>query len=151
MPKPMSEASAPAIQDAILWADGAARGNPGPAGVGIVLKTPDGEVLVAEGGFIGHATNNVAEYKALLLGLERALSRGVRHIEVRADSELLIKQLRGQYRMRSENLRPLYEQTLELLRKFETSRLVHVPRTQNAEADRFANLGIDQAKQAGKA
>src|SRR5258706_3062311 len=81
--------------DAILWTDGAARGNPGPAGIGALLKTPSGEVLAADSAYLGQATNNVAEYKALLLGLERALSLGVRRIEVRADSELLVKQING--------------------------------------------------------
>jgi ribonuclease HI len=151
MSKPIVDAPKTTPEDAILWTDGAARGNPGPAGIGMVLKTLAGDVVFADGEFIGNTTNNVAEYKALLLGLERALQRGVRRIEVRADSELLIKQLRGQYRMRSEHLRPLYENAMELLRKFEASRLVHVPRKQNAEADHFANQGIDKAKEAGKA
>ncbi len=104
------------VIDAVLWTDGAARGNPGPAGIGAILKTPEGEVIVAEGQYVGETTNNVAEYKALLLGLERALEHGVRHLEVRADSELLIKQLRGEYKVRSEGLKPLYLRALELLR-----------------------------------
>jgi ribonuclease HI len=128
---------------AILWTDGAARGNPGPAGIGVMLKTRAGKVIAAEGRSIGHATNNVAEYRALLLGLERALERGVRRVEVRADSELLIKQLRSEYRVKNAGLKPLFEQAAEMLRRFETVRLTHVRREHNAEADRLANEGID--------
>ena len=131
---------------ALLWTDGAARGNPGPAGAGIMLKSAAGEVLAAEGTFLGHTTNNVAEYRALLLGLERAVALGVRQIEVRADSELLIKQLLGEYRVRNEGLRPLYEQAQALLRHFEAFRLKHVRREHNAEADRLANEGIDRER-----
>ena len=123
--------------------DGAARGNPGPAGIGALLKTPRGEVLAADSAYLGQATNNVAEYKALLLGLERALALGVRRIEVRADSELLVKQIKGEYRVKSPKLLPLYQAALALLARFEESRLVHVRREQNAEADRLANAGID--------
>jgi ribonuclease HI len=131
---------------ALLWTDGAARGNPGPAGAGIMLKSATGEVLAAEGTFLGHTTNNVAEYRALLLGLERALELGVKRVEVRADSELLIKQLKGEYRVRNEGLRPLYEQALGLLGRFTATRLLHVRREHNAEADRLANEGIDRPR-----
>jgi ribonuclease HI len=128
-----------------LWTDGAARGNPGPAGAGVMLKAPSGEVLAAEGRFLGHTTNNVAEYRALLLGLERALELGVRRLEVRADSELLIKQLKGEYRVRNAGLKPLYDQAVALIARFEVARLKHVRREHNAEADRLANEGIDRA------
>jgi ribonuclease HI len=138
------------VIDAVLWTDGAARGNPGPSGIGAVLKTPHGEVIVAEGQYIGETTNNVAEYKALLLGLERALEHGVRHLEVRADSELLIKQLRGEYKVRSEGLKPLHQRALDLLKQFEAPKLVHVRRELNVEADRLANRGINEAKRAAK-
>jgi ribonuclease HI len=129
--------------DAILWSDGAARGNPGPAGAGAVLKKPSGEVLAEVSGFLGHTTNNVAEYKALLMGLERALALGIRRIEVRADSELLIKQLRGEYRVKDEKLKLLFAEAKALLARFASSRLLHVRREQNADADRLANAGID--------
>ena len=129
--------------DAVLWSDGAARGNPGPAGAGAILKTRTGEVLAEVSGFLGHTTNNVAEYRALLLGLERALALGVRRLEVRADSELLIRQLRGEYRVRDEKLKPLYEEAKSLLARFQAARLLHVPREQNSDADRLANAGID--------
>jgi ribonuclease HI len=142
---PAEASRAPDSQSAILWTDGAARGNPGPAGIGVMLKAPDGTVIVAEGRSIGHATNNVAEYRALLLGLEKALERGVRRVEVRADSELLIKQLRSEYRVKNAGLRPLFEQASAMLRRFEFFRLTHVRREHNAEADRLANEGIDNA------
>lgn len=132
----------------MLWSDGAARGNPGPAGIGIMLKTKDGRILAAEGRFVGRTTNNVAEYKALLLGLERALERGVRRLEVRADSELLIKQLKGQYRVKSEGLKPLYTEARALIQRFESVKLEHVRRELNVEADRLANAGIDEAERA---
>jgi ribonuclease HI len=141
-----SPAIAAAAPDAFstLWTDGASRGNPGPAGVGILLKAPNGEVLCAEGQFLGHSTNNVAEYKALLLGLERALERGVKRLEVRADSELLIKQLKGLYRVRNAGLLPLFEAARQLIARFEEVRLKHVRREHNTEADRLANEGIDK-------
>lgn len=129
---------------AILWSDGAARGNPGPAGCGAILKTPEGEVLAAESRYLGHTTNNVAEYKALLLGLERALALGVRRIEVRADSELLIKQLLGVYRVKNEGLKPLHTEAKALLARFDSFVLTHVRRELNAEADELANAGVDQ-------
>jgi ribonuclease HI len=134
---------------AILWTDGAARGNPGPAGIGVVLKNPKGEILATEARFVGHTTNNVAEYRALLLGLERALECGIRKLEVRADSELLIRQLLGKYRVKNEGLKPLYQRATELLKRFESTHLVHVRREQNAEADRLANEGIRNAAREG--
>jgi ribonuclease HI len=128
---------------AILWTDGAARGNPGPAGAGAILKSASGRVLAECSKRLGHATNNVAEYEAVLLGLQRALELGIRKLEIRADSELLIKQLRGEYRVRHAGLKPLYEAAKRLLDRFEATRLVHVRREYNSEADRLANLGID--------
>jgi ribonuclease HI len=144
----------PSISDtpteAILWTDGAARGNPGPAGIGAILKTASGEVLAADAQYLGHTTNNVAEYKALLLGLSRALEKGIRRLEVRADSELLIKQLRGEYRVLAEGLKPLFEQAKSMLEQFEAVKLVHVRREQNSEADRLANQGVDSEGAGGR-
>jgi ribonuclease HI len=134
----------------VLWTDGAARGNPGPAGCGAILKSPSGDVLDEQSQYLGHTTNNVAEYRALLLGLERALACGVRELEVRSDSELLIKQLRGEYRVRSAGLQPLYTQAKQLISRFASVRLVHVRRELNAEADRLANRGIDAQRAATK-
>jgi len=135
--------------EAVLWTDGAARGNPGPAGGGAILKSLTGEVIATESLYLGHTTNNIAEYRALLIGLERALCCGVRHIEVRADSELLIKQLRGEYRVRSEGLKPLFDAAKKLLVRFQSSKLTHVRREHNVEADRLANRGIDERETQG--
>lgn len=134
----------------MLWTDGAARGNPGPAGGGAVLKTPTGEVLDEQSRYLGHTTNNVAEYRALLLGLERALACGVSVLEVRADSELLIRQLKGEYRVRSSGLLPLYTEAKQMLARFASVELRHVRRELNAEADRLANRGIDELGPATK-
>jgi ribonuclease HI len=138
-----SAADGTGTPEAILWSDGAARGNPGPAGAGAVLKKPTGEVLAEVSGFLGHTTNNVAEYKALIMGLQRALELGIRRIEVRADSELLIKQLRGEYRVKDEKLKLLFADAKALLARFANARLMHVRREQNSDADRLANAGID--------
>lgn len=129
---------------AILWSDGAARGNPGPAGIGAILKSPSGEVLAEESQFLGHTTNNIAEYRALLLGVSRALELGIETLEVRADSELLIKQLRGEYKVRNEGLKPLHAEAKQLLARFRGVKLTHVRRELNVEADRLANRGIDE-------
>lgn len=146
---PVSPASR-AVEHAVLWTDGAARGNPGPAGCGAILKSPSGEVLDEQSQYLGHTTNNVAEYRALLLGLERALACGVQKLEVFADSELLIKQLRGEYRVRSAGLSPLHAQAKQLLARFVSVKLVHVRRELNVEADRLANRGIDAQREATK-
>jgi ribonuclease HI len=130
--------------EAVLWTDGAARGNPGPAGIGAILKSPSGEVLYTGSEFLGHTTNNVAEYKAVLLGLAGALAQGVERIEVRADSELLIKQLKGEYRVKSPGLRPLFEEARRLISRFRSVKLTHIRRELNGEADRLANQGIDR-------
>jgi ribonuclease HI len=130
-------------REAVLWTDGAARGNPGPAGIGAILKSPSGEVLFTGSEYLGHTTNNVAEYKAVLLGLQGALAQGIRKVEVRADSELLIKQLRGEYRVKSPGLKPLFDEARKLLARFASVKLTHVRRELNGEADRLANQGID--------
>ena len=133
---------------AVLYSDGAARGNPGPAGIGAVLKRMDGTVITEISEYIGETTNNVAEYRALIAGVERALNVGVRELEVRADSELLIRQLQGQYQVRNAKLKPLYHRAQELLSGLASAKLVHVRREFNSEADRLANLGIDAARRA---
>jgi ribonuclease HI len=143
-PAPSVTSGSPNVASAILWTDGAARGNPGPAGVGAILKTPEGEVLAAESRYLGHTTNNVAEYRALLLGLERAAELGIAVLEVRADSELLIKQLKGEYRVKSEGLKPLFQAARQLISRFSSVKLTHVRRELNSEADRLANRGIDE-------
>jgi ribonuclease HI len=131
--------------EAILWTDGGARGNPGPAGAGAILKDIGGATLATCSKYLGHTTNNVAEYRALILGLERARELGITRIEVRADSQLLIRQLEGTYRVKNAGLKPLFTRASGLLEQFEYAKLTHVPREQNAEADQLANEGIDSA------
>jgi ribonuclease HI len=124
--------------------DGAARGNPGPAGAGAVVVDENGTVLaeVAEG--LGETTNNVAEYTAVIRGLEEAQRLGAREVLLRSDSQLLINQLTGRYRVKALHLQPLHRQVRELLRSFDRVDLEHVPRERNVAADALANLGVDR-------
>lgn len=124
------------------WIDGGSRGNPGKAGCGIVLQLPDG-VMERHTLFLGEATNNVAEYTALLAALERAQELGAAEVQVRTDSELMVKQLDGRYRVRAVHLVPYWRTARALLRKFSSSRIVHVPRGENRAADRLANQAMD--------
>ena len=127
-----------------VYSDGAARGNPGPAGAGAVLVEPSGQVVDRLGKFLGVQTNNYAEYMGLLLGLKRARELGVKEVEVFADSELMIRQLGGRYQVKSPSLRPLYEEALRLLNDFSRVKLVHVPRDMNTAADEMSNRAIDE-------
>ena len=124
--------------------DGAARGNPGPAGAGAVLFDEEGRVLERLGKFLGRQTNNVAEYQGLLLGVRRARELGAEELEVIADSELMIRQLSGAYQVRAPALRELHAEALSLLKAFRKVKLVHVPRAENAEADEMSNRAIDE-------
>jgi ribonuclease HI len=127
----------------IVSCDGAARGNPGPAGAGSQLTTPDGEVVAEIAQGLGEATNNVAEYRAVIMGLDRARELGATDVVLRSDSQLLINQITGVYKVRTEHLLPLHRRVLQLAAGFERIRFEHVPRARNAEADRLANLGVD--------
>ncbi|MDY7228516.1 ribonuclease HI family protein [Hyalangium rubrum] len=127
-----------------VYSDGAARGNPGPSGAGAVLIEPGGKVVAQLGKYLGHQTNNYAEYSALLLGLKHAKALGAKEVEVFADSELLIRQLGGRYQVKSATLRPLYEEAVKLLNEFSRVKLVHVPREMNAAADEMSNRAIDE-------
>ncbi|MHB8420336.1 MAG: ribonuclease HI family protein [Myxococcales bacterium] len=127
-----------------VYSDGAARGNPGPAGAGAVVVAADGRILARLGRYLGEATNNFAEYQGLLLGLRRAAELGARDIEVYADSQLMIRQLGGQYRVRNAGLRPLFDEALRLLRGFQKFELHHIPRERNAAADEMSNRAIDE-------
>jgi len=128
-----------------LFTDGGARGNPGPAAYGYVLEDDDGEVLDARGEAIGVATNNVAEYSALLAGLRRAAELGVGELEVVSDSELMVKQMRGEYRVKHAGLRVLWEEAQQLARAFATVRYTAVRREHNELADRLVNEALDAA------
>jgi probable phosphoglycerate mutase len=130
---------------AILHTDGGARGNPGPAGIGAVLKDRDGNVVGEIGRGIGVATNNVAEYTALIEGLKLAQAKGVTEIDVRMDSKLVVFQVLGEWKIKNDALRQLAARAERLLRGFERKSLTYVPREQNAEADKLANQGMDAA------
>lgn len=127
-----------------LFCDGASRGNPGPAGAGAVLANPRGEVELQLARYLGETTNNVAEYQALILGLQEAVRLGAHKLQVFLDSELLVRQLNGQYRVKAPHLLPLWRQARNELQKFESWVISHVPRAENRLADDLANQGIDQ-------
>jgi ribonuclease HI len=127
-----------------VYSDGAARGNPGPAGAGAVLLDDAGNVIAELGRFLGDQTNNVAEYEGLLLGLRRALALGAHEIEVLADSQLVIRQLAGVYRVRNQGLRPLFDEAKRLLGAFKRVELRHIPREMNGAADEMSNRAIDE-------
>ncbi|MDX6400729.1 MAG: ribonuclease / adenosylcobalamin/alpha-ribazole phosphatase [Gaiellaceae bacterium] len=126
-----------------LFTDGGARGNPGPAAYGYVIENEDGDVLAAHGEAIGRATNNVAEYSGLVAGLEKAAELGVRDVEVVSDSELLVKQMRGEYRVKNEALKELWEQAGDLERRFARVRYTAVKREHNELADQLVNKALD--------
>jgi ribonuclease HI len=131
---------------ATLWTDGGARGNPGPAAFGYVLEAENGTVLAAHGEAIGTATNNVAEYRALIAGLEKAAEVGVDELEVVSDSELLVKQMRGEYKVKSEKLRGLFEQASDLASQLGPVRYTAVRREHNELADRLVNEALDSSR-----
>lgn len=126
-----------------LYTDGGSRGNPGPAGIGIVLLRETGDVCCAGGRFLGECTNNVAEYEALIWGLRSAAHCGMTELLVRADSELVVKQMRGEYRVKHPGLQPLYAKAKEAARAFARIRYEHVRREQNTQADALANAAMD--------
>jgi ribonuclease HI len=129
----------------VVHVDGGARGNPGPAAAGAVLSTPDGDVLDEASELLGIATNNVAEYRGLLLGLARAKALGAREVEVVNDSELIAKQVNGAYKVKHPAMRPLYLDAMAALREFDSWSIRSVPRAQNAEADALVNQALDNA------
>jgi len=129
----------------IVNTDGASRGNPGDAGVGAVVLDTDGKEILTVAEYIGHATNNEAEYHALLLGLRAAHEIGVTELECRVDSELVVKQVNGEYRVKKPELRALHGRAIRLAKKFESFSVRHVPRGSNTHADRLANEAIDGA------
>ena len=133
------------MREAKLYTDGGARGNPGPAGIGFVLLDSDDNSLAEEGRYIGEATNNVAEYRALLLGLEWALAMGIDKLNVYADSELMVRQLKGEYKVRNDGLIPLYQEAMRSARRFSSISFTHIPRAKNRRADKLVNRAVDEA------
>ncbi len=130
-----------------LYVDGACSGNPGPAGAAALLKDPDGTTLLEKARAFGPATNNVAEYQGLILGLELASQLLPKRLTIRSDSELLVRQLAGQYKVKAAKLKPLYREVRRLLAPFPSVEIESIPRAENAEADRLARKACDRAKE----
>ena len=134
----------------IIHVDGGARGNPGPAAAACVLSTPAGEVVDEQAELLGKVTNNVAEYRALLLGLARARELGATEVEVIGDSELIAKQVKGLYKVKHPSMRPLYLEAMEAFKHFQKWSIRTVHRAQNADADALVNAALDQAAAASR-
>jgi ribonuclease HI len=134
----------------VVHVDGGARGNPGPAAAACVIASADGAPLGEHAQLLGRTTNNVAEYRALLLGLKRARELGADEVEVIGDSELIAKQVRGEYKVKNADMRELHAQAMALLRGFARWQIRTVPRAQNADADALVNAALDQARDAGR-
>jgi len=133
----------------VAYIDGASRGNPGPAAYAVIVKAPGGKTEFEIGKYFGRATNNVAEYYGLISALDAAQSRGIQRLLVRSDSELMVRQMQGRYKVKSADLKPLYERALKLSRGFAYFAIEHVPREQNAEADALANRALDETSRPG--
>ncbi len=127
-----------------LFADGAARGNPGPAGAGAVIVNAAGHIVAKIGKFLGDSTNNVAEYTGLILGLKRAKAMGIKELDVFCDSELVVKQIHGDYAVKADHLKPLHDEAKALLAAFPEVHVAHIPREENSAADEMSNRAIDQ-------
>lgn len=128
------------VKKGMLYTDGASSGNPGASGIGAVIKTEGKRIEISE--YIGRATNNAAEYTALLRGLEKAKDLGLNRLDIHLDSELLVKQIKGEYAVKSESLKVLYNKVISLLKTFRSYSIKHVPREENADADRLAKKAI---------
>ena len=128
----------------IAYIDGGARGNPGPAGYGVRIENEQGELINEFHGFLGSSTNNVAEYNGLLAALRYAQQHGHRVVRIKSDSELLVKQMKGEYRVKNAGLQPLYQQARTLAATLDRVAFEHVRREQNKDADRLANLAMDE-------
>ncbi len=128
-----------------IWVDGASRGNPGPAAIGALIKDEQGKLIARISQRIGTTTNNQAEYRAIIAALEKAIRLGARHIEINSDSELVVKQINGKYQVKKAALKPLYQQVKQLQGLLEGFTITNIPRQQNIEADKLANIVLDLA------
>ena len=133
----------PGRQKCALYTDGASRGNPGPAGAGAVLLDQKGREIAARAEYLGRCTNNAAEYRALVMGLQMAVENGCNDLDIFLDSELIVRQLTGRYKVKNATLKPLFGQAQQLLQRFTNFSVTHVPRAKNQRADQLANQGID--------
>jgi ribonuclease HI len=130
----------------LIHTDGACSGNPGPAGIGVVVRLEDGTELLSWGESIGKTTNNVAEYRAMIAGLEKALELGAGAVQLRADSQLVVRQVNGRYKVKNARMKKLHTRVMDLLGQIDEWKAVYVPREQNAEADALASAAVKKAK-----
>ncbi len=133
------------VKRVIIYVDGAARGNPGPAAIGATIKDERGRLIARISRRIGTTTNNQAEYRAIIAALKQAIRLGAKQVEVNSDSELAVKQINGKYRVKKAALKPLYEQVKQLQGLLESFTITHIPRQQNTEADNLANTALKLA------
>jgi len=136
-------------EEIIAYTDGASRGNPGPASYGVVIQDARGRTIETLSEYVGTATNNVAEYRALLAAMEYASEKHVQKLKIYCDSELITRQMQGRYRVQSPDLKPLYERARQLAKRFDDFSIQNLPREQNREADRLANEALDSARRYG--
>jgi len=134
------------VKKFIIYTDGAARGNPGPAAIGAIIKDETGQVIARISQRIGTTTNNQAEYRAIITALEKAVSLGAKHVILKSDSELVVKQINGRYKIKNAALRPLYQEVVKLAGSLEKITVSHIPRAQNAGADALANKALDSVR-----
>jgi len=134
------------VNKVIINTDGAARGNPGPAAIGAIIKDDTGKVLARISRHIGSTTNNQAEYHAVIAALEKAVSLGVKNVVLKSDSELLVNQINGRYKIKNAALRPLYQEVVKLAGSLEKLTVSYIPRAQNAGADALANQALDKLR-----
>lgn len=132
------------VNKVIIHTDGAARGNPGTAAIGATIKDETGHLIERISKRIGITTNNQAEYRAIITALEKAISAGARHVLLKSDSELVVKQINGRYKIKNTTLRPLYQKVVQLTGSLESFTISYIPRAQNAEADALANKALDE-------
>lgn len=127
----------------VIYADGASRGNPGPAAIGVTIKDKRGKLIACISQRIGRTTNNQAEYRAIIAALEEATRLGAKQVEIKTDSELVVKQINGDYRVKKATLKPLYQQVKQLQGLLQCFTITHIPRQQNIEADKLANKALN--------
>ena len=134
------------VKKVIIYTDGAARGNPGPASIGAIIKDETGNVMARLSQSIGITTNNQAEYRAVITALEKAVSLGAKYVILKSDSELVVKQINGRYKIKNAALRPLYQEVVKLTGSLESFTISYIPRAQNAGADALANKALDNIR-----
>ncbi len=131
------------LKRVVIYADGASRGNPGPAAIGVTIKDKGGKLITFISQCIGRATNNQAEYRAIIAALEEATRLGAKQVDIKMDSELVVKQINGEYRVKKATLKPLYQQVKQQQGLLEGFTITHIPRQQNIEADKLANKALN--------